>query len=101
VIASIVGIFGLLYVPSKLIVDGNAVETAQYRRIRETIAAHLIGGALFVFVALALYDLFKAVNHRNALCILALILVAIPMALLNELNTIATLGTWSRFPLLV
>ena len=29
VLGAIVGIFGLLYVPSKLIVDGNAVETAR------------------------------------------------------------------------
>ena len=55
------------------------------------IAAHLIGEALFVFVALALYDLLKAVNHRNALCMLTLILVAIPIAFLNELNAIAAL----------
>jgi hypothetical protein len=96
VLASIVGIFGLLYVPSKLIVHGNAVETARNIAASETlfrlgIAAHLIGEALFVFVALALYELFKAVNHRNALCMLTLILVAIPMAFLNELNAIAAL----------
>src|ERR1700692_1328765 len=96
VLASIVGIFGLLYVPSKLIVDGNAVETARNIAASETlfrlgIAAHLIGEALFVFVALALYDLLKAVNHRNALCMLTLILVAIPIAFLNELNAIAAL----------
>ena len=96
VLASIVGIFGLLYVPSKLIVDGNAVETAHNIAASETlfrlgIAAHLIGEALFVFVALALYDLFKVVNHRNALCMLTLILVAIPIAFLNELNAIAAL----------
>jgi hypothetical protein len=46
VLASIVGIFGLLYVPSKLIVDGNAVETARNIAASETlfrrrIAAHL------------------------------------------------------------
>src|SRR5450631_742297 len=97
VLASIVGIFGLLYVPSKLIVDGNAVETARNIAASETlfrlgIAAHLIGEALFVFVALALYDLLKAVNPRNALCMLTLILVAIPMAFLNELNAIAALS---------
>ena len=56
------------------------------------IAAHLIGEALVVFVALALYDLLKAVNHRNALCMLTLILVAIPIAFLNELNAIAALS---------
>jgi hypothetical protein len=96
VIASIVGIFGLLYVPSKLIVSGNAVVTAHNIAASETlfrlgIAAHLIGEALFVFVALALYDLLKAVNHKNALCMLTLILVAIPIAFLNELNAIGTL----------
>src|SRR5207248_3286595 len=96
VLASIVGIFGLLYVPSKLIVDGNAVETARNIAASETlfrlgIAAHLIGEALFVFVALALYDLLKTVNYRNALCMLTLILVAIPVAFLNELNAIAAL----------
>src|SRR6266568_463011 len=96
VLASLVGIFGLLYVPSKLIVNGNAMETARNIVASETlfrlgIAAHLIGEALFVFVALALYDLFKAVNHRNALCMLTLILVAIPIAFLNELNAIAAL----------
>jgi hypothetical protein len=96
VLASIVGIFGLLYVPSKLIVSGNAVVTARNIAASETlfrlgIAAHLIGEALFVFVALALYDLLKAVNHRNALCMLTLILVAIPIAFLNELNAIGAL----------
>jgi len=94
VLASIVGIFGLLYVPSKLIVNGNAVDTARNLVASETlfrlgITAHLIGEALFVFVALALYDLLKAVNHRNALYMLTLILVAIPIAFLNELNAIA------------
>jgi hypothetical protein len=96
VLASIVGIFGLLYVPSKLIVHGNAVETARNIVASETlfrlgIAAHLIGEALFVFVALALYNLLRPVNHRNALCMLTLILVAIPIAFLNELNAIGAL----------
>jgi len=96
VLASIVGIFGLIYVPSKLIVDGNAAETARNLAASETlfrlgISSHLIGEALFVFVALALYHLLKAVNHRHALCMLTLILIAIPIAFLNELNAIAAL----------
>jgi uncharacterized membrane protein len=96
VVASIVGIFGLIYVPSKLIVHGNAAETARNIAASETlfrlgISAHLIGEALFVFVALALYDLLKPVNYRHALCMLTLILIAIPIAFLNELNAIAAL----------
>ena len=56
VVASLVGIFGLIYVPSKLIVSGNAEETARNILAAETlfrlsIAAHLISEALFVFVA--------------------------------------------------
>jgi len=96
VLASLAGIFGLLYVPSKLIVSGNAAETAHNIAASETlfrlgIAAHLTGEALFVFVALALYGLLKAVNRRRALCMLVLILIAIPIAFLNELNAIAAL----------
>ena len=96
VLASLLGIFGLLYVPSRLMVSGNAMETARNIADSETlfrlgIAAHLVGEALFVFAALALYDLFKVVNGRRALHMLILILLAIPIAFLNELNAIAAL----------
>ena len=96
VLASLVGIFSLIYVPSKLIVSDNAMATARNIAHAETlfrlgIAAHLIGEAMFAFVALALYELFKAVNRRRALCMLTLILLAIPIAFLNELNAIAAL----------
>lgn len=95
-LASIPGFFALLYVPSKLIVHGDATATAQNIAAHETlfrlgIAANLVGQALFLFVALALYDLFRRVNRRHALAMLTLILVAIPIAFLNELNAIAAL----------
>jgi Domain of unknown function (DUF4386) len=96
VLASMVGIFGLLYVPGRLIVSGNAAQTARNIAASETlfrlgIAAHVVGEALFVFVALALYGLFNAVNRRWALCMLTLILLAVPIAFLNELNAVAAL----------
>ncbi len=95
-LASIPGVFALIYVPSKLIVHGNATATAHNIAASETlfrlgIAANLIGQALFIFVTLALYDLLKGVNQRHALLMLTLILVAIPIAFLNELNAIAAL----------
>lgn len=95
-IASIFGVFGLLYVPSKLIVYGDAAATAHNIAASETlfrlgIAGNLIGQTLFIFVALALYDLLKPVNRRHAIAMLTLILVATPIALLNELNAIAAL----------
>lgn len=93
-LASIPGFFALLYVPSKLIVHGNATATAHNIAAFETlfrlgIAADLAGQTLFIFVALALYHLLKGVNQRQALLMLILILVAIPIAFINELNSIA------------
>jgi hypothetical protein len=95
-VASIPGFFALLYVPGKLIVHGNATATAHNIAAHETlfrlgIAADLIGQALFIFVALALYDLLKGVNPRHALAMLTLILAAIPIAFLNEVNALAAL----------
>ncbi|HET9695588.1 MAG TPA: DUF4386 domain-containing protein [Terriglobales bacterium] len=96
VLASALGVFALIYVPNRLIVNGNAAATSHNILASETlyrlaIAGNLLGEALFVFAALALYDLFKSVNQRQALWMLTLILVAIPIAFLNELNTIAAL----------
>ena len=56
------------------------------------IAAELISQALFIFVALALYDLLKAVHQRRATLMVLLIVVSIPIAFLNELNSIAALA---------
>jgi len=96
VLVSIPGAFALVYVPSKLIVDGNATATAGNIAPSETlfragIACNLISQILFMWVALALYDLLKGVNQRHASLMLGLIVVSIPIALLNELNAIAAL----------
>src|SRR5580693_1657712 len=96
VLISIPGIFALIYVPGKLIVGGNATATANNIAASETlfrlgIAAQLISQILFMWVALALYDLLKGVNRRHAAVMLTLIVVSIPIALLNELNAIAAL----------
>jgi hypothetical protein len=95
-LASIPGFFALIYVPGKLIVPGYGAATihniaASESLFRLGIAAELIGQALFILVALALYDLFKAVNQRHAVLMATLLLVSIPIAFLNELNSIATL----------
>jgi hypothetical protein len=96
VLASIVGFFAMGYVPDKLIVHGNAAATVNNIAASETlfrfgIAGELIGQAAFIFVALALYDLLKGVNRRHALLMVILIVVSIPIAFLNELNSFAAL----------
>jgi len=84
------------YVPDNLIVHGNAAATASNIVAHETlfrlgIAAELIGMAGFIFVADALYDLLKGVNRRHASLMVTLIVVSVPIAFVNELNSIAAL----------
>jgi hypothetical protein len=96
VMISIVGFFAMGYVPGKVIVHGDAAATANNIAAHEMlfrfgIAGELVGQAGFIFVALALYDLFKGVNRRQASLMVILILVSIPIAFLNELNSFAAL----------
>jgi Domain of unknown function (DUF4386) len=92
-----VGFFAMGYVPGKLIVHGNAATTANNIAASETlfrlgIAAELIGLAGFIFPALALYDLLKGVDRQQASLMVILIVVSIPIAFVNELNSIAALA---------
>jgi hypothetical protein len=96
VLVSIIGFFAMGYVPDKLIVHGDAAATANNIAASETlfrlgIGGELIGQAGFIFVALALYDLLKGVNRRHASLMVILIVVSIPIAFLNELNSFAVL----------
>lgn len=88
---------GLLVVPGKLIVSGNATATADNIRASEGlfrigIASELIHQIICVFLVLALYRLFKAVNetHAKQLVILGA-LVSVPIVFVNVLNEVATL----------
>jgi len=95
-LVSIPGLFALIYIPSKLIVHGNAAATLSNIAASETlfrfgIACNLISQILFLWVAVALYDLLESVNRRNALVMVGLIVVSVPIALLNELNAMAVL----------
>ena len=96
VLTSVPGVFAMVYVPSKLIVAGSATATANNlmaheRLFRLGIAAQLVSQIGFIFVALALYDLLKGVNQRHASLMLGLIVVSVPIAMLNELNSMAAL----------
>lgn len=95
-LGSIPGFFALLYVPGKLMVRGDPTVTAHNIAASATlyrlgIFADLAGQTIFIFVALALYHLLKGVNQRHALLMLVLLLVSIPIAFLNELNSVAAL----------
>lgn len=94
--SSIPGFFGLMYVPSTLIVSGGPAATVRNIAASETlfrsgIITNVLGQSAFVFVAFALYQLFKGVDKVMAAVMVTLIVVSIPIALLNELNHTAVL----------
>lgn len=96
VLFSLPGFFAMIYVPGKLIVHENATATASNIAAHEMlfrlgIASQLISQTGFIFVVLALYDLLKGINRRHALLMVTFVLVSIPIAFLNELNSIAAL----------
>jgi hypothetical protein len=88
---------GLLYVPGKLIVSGNATATADNIRasewlLRLGIASDLIHQTVVVFLVLALYRLFKPVNETLAKQVVILgALLSVPIMFVNVLNDVAAL----------
>ena len=88
---------GLLYVPGKVIVLGNATATAANIRaseglLRGGIASELIHQIIAVFLVLALYRLFKRVDEALARQVVVLgALVSVPIVFVNVLNELATL----------
>jgi hypothetical protein len=89
---------GLVYVPAKLIVDGDATATADRVRasealLRAGIASELVHQAVAVFLVLALYRLFKAVDEALARQVVILgALVSVPIVFLNVVNEVAALA---------
>jgi hypothetical protein len=94
--------FALLYVPSVLIVRGDAAATANNVRNSELLLRLGMGVELFtativIFAILAFYHLFKATTPKSAMAMMILFLVTIPMSYLNILNDLAAI-TFARGP---
>ena len=93
----VTGFFSIIYVPSKLIVSGNAAATANNilaseRLFRLGIVSELTCAAEFVFLLWVLYRLLGAVNKTHASLMVILGLVSIPIMFVNALNGIAALA---------
>lgn len=88
---------GLLIVPARLIVSGDATATVNRIRasewlMRAGIASELFHQIIGIFLVLALYRLFKSVSERLAVQVVILgALVSVPIMFVNVLNEIAAL----------
>ena len=95
-LSSIPGAFAFIYVPGKLVVEGDPAATAERIRtadglLRAGIAAEMVGMTLFVFVALVLFRLFRPVSEGHAVAMLVLILLSIPITLVGVVHEVAAL----------
>jgi hypothetical protein len=90
------GFFGIIYVPSVLLVSGDAATTSRNIMASEWLfrsgtVSVLISQIVFIFLVLALYRLLKPVNKDHAVLMVVLALLAVPIAFLNEVNHLAAL----------
>jgi hypothetical protein len=81
--------YGVMYVPSKIMVKGDAATTmnnllAHEFLFRTGIFSQLFSSVTFIFLALTLYRLLKTVNESQAKLMVAFVLVQIPVVFLGE-----------------
>jgi Domain of unknown function (DUF4386) len=93
----ITGPFSLIYVPSKLIVHGDATATANNFLGHQTmfsfaILTELLGSVIFICLGIALYRLLSGVNKTAAGLMVAFVLVSATVGFFNTLNNIAAMS---------
>ena len=84
-------------VRSSLIVSTDAAATVNNILASETLfrisfVSDLIGQVFHILLVLVLYELLKTVNKNQALLMVILALVPVPIAMLNQLNQFAVLS---------
>jgi hypothetical protein len=92
----ITGVFGIMYIPSQIIVAGDSVSTAKNMISNEVlfrtgILNDIISNTIFLLLVLVLYRLFKHVNENQAKLMFALVIVQIPVAFMMEAFNITSL----------
>ncbi|MBV8209935.1 MAG: DUF4386 domain-containing protein [Burkholderiaceae bacterium] len=97
----VLGLVGLIYVPSKLFVPGDAAATVDHIRaspslLRLGIASELVSQIALIGAVLVLYRLFKPVDESKARQLVVLgALVSAPILFVNLLNEFAALALTS------
>ncbi|MDQ6763659.1 MAG: DUF4386 domain-containing protein [Bacteroidota bacterium] len=96
-IVVLTGIFGLAYLPSKLIIWNNS--SATFHNIVSSellfqlgIVSELICWVLFLILPLVLYKLLCPVNKTYAILMVILAVVQVPISFINLLNKFAVLS---------
>lgn len=92
----ITGVYGVMYIPSQIIVPGDSVSTAKNIISNELLFRtgflnDIISNTIFLFLVLVLYRLLKIVNENIAKIMFALVIVQIPCVFIMETFNITAL----------
>ena len=95
-IVAISGGYGIMYVPTQLIVTNDPASTTSNILnneflFRTGVMSNLVCQTVFIFLVLALYRLFEQVDKRLARTMFSLVMVAVPIAFLVIFNQLYAL----------
>ena len=98
---AILGIITLQYIPGKIVVAGDALMTAANIVANQTLfSISIVGGLvaqlIHIVAVLVLYKLFKSVDKNQALLIVVLGLIGVPITMLGTLNQAAAMMMTKR-----
>lgn len=93
-------VFAMLYVPSALVVPGDAAATAQKIMasewlLRSGTVSHLVAEIMLLSVALALYEVFRTVNRIQAALMVILVVLGAAIGIASEVNRLTALQVLS------
>ncbi len=93
----VVGMFSIMYVPSVLIQSADAMATSKnitnnLLLFRFGILGSIITQLLFIIIPLLLYRLFEKIDRNQAVLMVVLALVSVPITIHNEINKILIIG---------
>ncbi|MCK6692752.1 MAG: DUF4386 domain-containing protein [Thermoanaerobaculia bacterium] len=85
----ITGLFGLMYIPAKINMRGDAADTARNILANEFlfrtgVVVDLAGAAIWILLVLAFYRLFRQVHEFQAKLLVAFVLVQIPVVFMTD-----------------
>lgn len=85
----ITGLFGLMYIPAKINMRGEAADTARNILANEflfraSVVVDLAGAAIWILLALVFYRLFRQVHEFQAKLLVAFVLVQMPVVFMTD-----------------
>ena len=94
-------IFSLFYVPTALVIPGDAAATIQNigasgLLYRSGIYVGLLSALIYLLVALALYRLFKEISESQAALMVVFVVIAVAATFANAFNELAVLLILSK-----